>query len=399
MTQLTTIGPTDVRDTVLSLLDTETGPWASISMPVERPWNEAETNRVRLRSLLDEVRDEASRMGLSATDVDAMLAPATDLHEVPSFWEGDLEGLALFLSPDEATVLRLPFAPAVFAGIDDRVHVRSLWRHLEPDGTVYVLGLSAGGAALFRASRYDAEEVPLEGPTTLDEVLEFDEHIPSLQYHTGSSPGSGKGGERSAMFFGHEDAGDKRYVKEGVLRFFRTLDNQVRDVLGQDSTQVPLLLAGVEEVRGLYHKVNQYPHLLDASIEESVIDPETREWDADELHRRAWKVVRPRFDEDRKEAIDQFRAAPERTAGNPGSVLLAAAEGRVDTLFVAEDPMVWGTFDEDAHTVRIQSDRQVGSTEFLNAAAARTLQSGGTVYVTDASDVPEGGPIAALLRY
>ena len=400
MTQRTTMGALALRDTALSLLEQEAAPWTSIYMPVRRPWNEKRANRVLLRNLLDAARDRPLSKRLSATDVESMLAPAVDLREDSSFWEGELEGLALFLAPNAHTVLRLPFAPSTLAEVDEQVHVRPLWRHLEPDGLFFVLGLSAGGTALFRATRYDVEEVPMEeGPTTLDEVLQFDEHERSLQFHTGTSSGSGEGGGRSAMFFGHEDAGDKRYVKEGLLRFFRTLDNQVRDVLDQEPTPAPLVLAGIEQLRGLYRQVNRYAHLHGEAVETSVIDPKTREWNIDEVHRRAWSVVHSQFDEDRQEAINQFRSAPDRTAGNPGSAFLAAVEGRVDTLFVAEAPTVWGAFDDDRHVVRRHSDREIGDTELLNGATARTLRSGGTVYVTDASEVPDGGPIAALLRY
>lgn len=399
MTQQATMESRDLRDTALSLIDREAAPWVSIYMPVRRPWSEKRANRLVLRNLLDDARDQIPLQQRSTTDVESMLAPAVDFRKDASFWENEMEGVALFLAPDDHTVLRLPFSPATVAAVDEDVHVRPLWRSLEPDGLFFILGLSAGGAALFRASRYEIEEVSLEGPTTLDEVLQFDEHERSLQFHTGTSSGPGEGGGRSAMFFGHEDAGDKRYVKEGLLRFFRALDNQVRDVLDEVRTPPPLVLAGIEQLRGLYRQVERYPHLLDESVEESVIDLESREWDVGELHRRAWDIVQPRFDEDRREAIDQFQAAPNRTAGNPGSAFLAAAEGRVDTLFVAEAPMIWGTFDEDRHVVRRHADREVGDTELLNGAVVRTLQSGGTVYVTDAADVPEESSIAALLRY
>jgi hypothetical protein len=201
------------------------------------------------------------------------------------------------------------------------------------------------------------------------------------------------------MFFGHEDAGDKRYVKEGILRFLRALDNQVRDILGKTPTETPLLLAGIEGLRGLYRQVNSSPHLLDDAIETSVIEPESRTWDADEVHRKAWPLVRPHFEADRREAIEQFHAAPERTAGNPGSVFLRAMEGRVDTLFVAETPKVWGSFDDANHTVRIHERHRTGDLELLNAAAVQTLQADGTVYVTEQADVPEELTIGALLRY
>ncbi len=397
MTPSTVESPSEIRDTVLALLDAESRPWTSIYVPVEWDWGETKSNAIRLRSLLDQIRERASE-DLPSLDVEAMLAPADERRDDPVFWEEASEGVALLLAPDEHVIVDLPFAPSIFAEIDDRVHVRPLWRHLEPDGHAYVLGLSAGGVALYRTSRYDVTRVPLEGPTTLEEVLEFDDHIQSLRYHTKTAPG-GAGGRRPAIFYGQEDAGDKTYVKEGILRFFRTLDNQVRDVLGQDPTPVPLLLAGVEALRGAYRQVSQYPHLLDDSIEGSVIDANTREWDADQLQKRAWEVVRPRFDQDRKEALDRFRSAPEQTAANPGSVLLAAEEGRVDTLFVAEDPTVWGVYNADSHTVRVHDKREAGDIELLNAATVATLQSGGTVYVTGDAEVPEGSPIAALLRY
>jgi hypothetical protein len=35
----------------------------------------------------------------------------------------------------------------------------------------------------------------------------------------------------------------------------------------------------------------------------------------------------------------------------------------------------------------------------LNAATVKTLQTGDTVYVTDAAAVPDDVPVAALLRY
>ena len=133
-------------------------------------------------------------------------------------------------------------------------------------------------------------------------------------------------------------------------------------------------------------------------MEEGVEDPVRIQGTA-ALHRRAWEIVQSQFDQPRTDALDQFHSSPERTAANPGSVLLAAVDGRIDTLFVAEEPVVWGTFDPDAHSVRVHPEREAGDIEFLNAATAATLQSGGTVYVTDADHVPSEAPVAALLRY
>ena len=400
MTSLSTAGPSSLRATARALLRKDAGPWISAYMPVRRPWNEMPTNRAQLRRVREEARSQAAVAPLSESDLEPLVESAQALEDTPEFWDEDFSGLALFLSPDTRLALRLPFAPAATTVVDRLVHVRPLWRHLSPDETFFVLGLSAGGAELFRASRHHIETVPLEeGPTTLDDVLQFDEHISSLRYHTKTSPGSAKGGRRSAIFYGHEDAGDHRYVKEGILRFFRALDNAVREVVEAVRPPPPLVLAGIEQLRGLYRQVNQYAHLLEAAVETSVIAPESRTWDADALHEEAWSVVRPRLEQALADARTRFHARPAHTAANPGAALLAAVGGRVDTLFVAEVPEAWGVLHEARHSLALHERRLDGDIEFLNAAAVRTLRADGTVYVTETDEVPGDGSVAALLRY
>lgn len=249
---------------------------------------------------------------------------------------------------------------------------------------------------MYRASRYQIDVIPPGGVQhSLDSVLRADVHIESeLNWPTPAADADEDARETPVIYQSQDDIRRKDYVEAGLLRFFRRLDDRARPLLGEEAGPTPLVLAGPKGLRQLYREANSYHHLM----EEGVEDPVRTQGTAD-LHRRAWEIVRPQFEQPRTDALDQFHASPERTAANPGSVLLAAVSGRIDTLFVAEDPVVWGTFDADTHSVRVHSERQGGDIEFLNAATARTLRSGGTVYVTDADDVPDGAPVAALLRY
>lgn len=398
------LAPDQLRDTLLHALDTTSMPRVTIGLPIEASWERTRRAQLQLRALVDEATDTMDRYGLSPEAPSALLAPATALLDETDFWSQPAEGVLMLLAPeaaDASVVRRVPFAPAPFSIVDHRYHVRQMWRHLEPDLRFYILALSAGGVVLYRASRHSIEPVELtDVPTTLDEALQYDDHVRSVRYHTKTAPG-GKGNSfrRAAMYFGHEDAGDKAYVKEGLLRFFRSLDNGVRDVLAQETTPAPLVLAGTEAVRGLYRKTNQYRHLTDKDIDVALSDGAEREWDAAGLHERSWALMEPKADAPRRTALDQFHAAPERSAANVGSVLLAAATGRVNTLFVTDTQEAWGQYDPDGYTVEVHPRREADDTELMNAAVAHTLQGGGTVYVGPAEDLPKGTPIAALLRY
>lgn len=382
-----------LREAARSLLEVNAAPWISLYMPVDPA-----RNRIQLRNLLGQLRDDASHVGMTRSDIDPLLAPAENLLRDSMSSGEELDGVALFLSPESETptLLPLPFAPSLISQIDERPWLRPLWRGIEPDGHFYVLSLWSGGAKLHRASRHQIDVIPSGGSqNSLNAVLRADVHVESrLNWPTPASDADEDARRRPVIYKSQNDIRDKDYVEAGLLRFFRRLGDRVRPLLGEESGPTPLVLAGPTELRRLYHKANSYHHLL----EEGVEDPIRRRGTAD-LHRRAWEIVHPHFDQSRTDAHDQFHATPDRTAANPGSVLLAGVEGRIDTLFVAETPVVWGTYDADAHSVQVHSDRHAGDVEFLNAATAMTLQSGGTVYVTDAADVPNGGCVAALLRY
>jgi hypothetical protein len=79
--------------------------------------------------------------------------------------------------------------------------------------------------------------------------------------------------------------------------------------------------------------------------------------------------------------------------------LRAAHRGQVQTLFVAADQEVWGTFDPDTQAIRTHLSPAPTADELLNLAAIKTYASGGAVYVLPASERPTASPLAALLRY
>ena len=393
MPSSTTTGSRSLREAAQFLLDSTAAPWMSLYMPADPA-----RNRIQLRTLLGQLRDDAPHVGLTRADINPLLPPAENLLRESRRTNDEMDGVALFLTlgAERPTLLPLPFAPSLVAQIDERPWLRPLWRGLEPDGPFYILSLWGGGAKLHRASRYQIDVIPPSGPAnSLDAVLRADVHIESKLNRPTPAATADTTGRRTPMIYkSQDDIRHKDYVEDGLLRFFRRLDGRVRPLLDEERASTPLVLAGPKQLRRLYQTANKYHHLMSEGIEDSI----RRQGTAD-LHRRAWEIVHPEFDQSRTDALDQFHASAEKTAANPGSVFLAAAHGRIDTLFVAEDPVAWGTFNDTTQRIELHSKRHTGDMEFLNAATVRTLQSGGTVHVTDAAGVPNGSPVAALLRY
>jgi hypothetical protein len=93
---------------------------------------------------------------------------------------------------------------------------------------------------------------------------------------------------------------------------------------------------------------------------------------------------------------------PTRTAATLSTVVPAAVQGRVATLFVPVHTEHWGQFDPTRHAMTIRNDEspRPDDTELYNLATVATLLNGGTVYVSD-DDGAEAlvSPIRATLRY
>lgn len=390
-------------DVVRELVSDGAAPHVSIFTSTERSWNEArKKNELLLRDRLDEAAARLTETGRPDAEIESLLAPGRDLAQDDAFWRSPTDGLALFLSNEETRAFRLPFQPNNSTRVDSRFHVRPLWNGLDPDGSYYVLALSLGGARLFRGTRYTFEEIELEDvPLTLDEELANEEHLRSLNLHTTSGP-TGAGGGQAAVFHGGEDAGDAAYVKNAILRFFQNLENGVTAHLKQASTPPPLLLAGLDYLQGIYRKANHYGELVETGIEGPLTDWQTRSWDQEALHERAWEAIRPALEKPRRQAVERFGTLyaedPSRVAIRVDELIPAAFDGRVETLFLPQGETVSGRFDPADRTVQISEDPRPGNTDLLELALARTMETGGRVFVLDPEAIPEA-PVAAILRY
>lgn len=363
------------------------GEWCvSMFMPTARTGTEVQQNTIRFRNLLRQAEERLAQLNVRVPDINTLLAPAQGLLDDPAVWRNMSDGLAVFVGTDQLDWFRLPITFNELVVVERNFHVKPVLPLLSGDGQFYVLALSQDQIRLLAGSRDSVAEVDLEGvPESLAAALQYDAPQRQLRAVGGSGGGT--------VYHG---AGGAEEEKLDILRYFQKVDRGLRDLLADKNP--PLVLAGVDYLLPIYHEANTYPHLLAEGL---TGNPQTLS--AKELHQRAWAVVKPYFEGAQAEQKALYaelagRDDP-RAVNSVKTIVQAAHEGRIATLFVAFGEHQWGVYRAHSHNVHVHPTRQPGDQDLLDIAAAQTFAAGGTVFVVDHDQIPGGKAMAAIFRY
>lgn len=390
------------REEIAELSAHRGGPHVSIFLPTVRAGQETQQNPIRLKNLLRDAAKRLHERGVDKADAEELLAPARALVDDYDFWQHQRDGLAVFVAPGFLRTYKLPMRFSELAAVEDRFHLKSLFPLFADDGRFYVLALSQNDVRLFEGSRYEVRQVPLQDvPKSLADALGQDLTEVHLQFHTGtranprgSQPrGQQQGATRAPIYHG-QGAGEED-AKDEIRKFFSQLDNGLRELLDGNG-QTPLVLAGVEYLLPIYRDQTSYPNTLPDGVHGNpdALTPA-------ELHSRAWEVVEERFRATRRDAAERYGdlSGTGRASADLDEVLLAALDGRVDTLFVGRGVRQWGRFDPAGRSIERHEEQNGGSEDLLDRAAVLTFVNSGRVFAVDPAEVPGGGPVAAIFRY
>ncbi|HEX2978849.1 MAG TPA: hypothetical protein VHO48_01175 [Anaerolineaceae bacterium] len=380
------------RDDLLNLIGQTDQTSLSIFMPAERIGPAVQQNPIRLRNLLETAEEQLRARGMGTAEIRDFLAPVQNLLTDAAFWQRQSDGLAIFLSSNHFQVYRLPVSFDENVVINGHFYTKPLLPMLDGNGCFYLLALSQNAARLFEGDRFEMHEVDLGNtPTNMEKALGYDDDIGQVQLHTKTNPGGH--GDRNAIFFGHGTTADER-KKDDILRFFQILERGIHTRIG-DSTQ-PLLLAGVEYLLPIYRNASRYPHIHEQSL---TGNPENQS--AEELHDEAWRIIAPRFQQTRREAIEGYYILANDGLGSRDirQILPAAHIGQVDILLVARDRELWGKYKPETQSVIVHNHRHDGDEDLTEMACAQTLTNNGTVYVLEPEEMPDRSVIAATMRW
>ena len=346
----------------------------TIYLPSSPLLRETDHTRMLLKSTVADAARQLARKGVDAERVKEVIGTLEALDDDEEFWTPQARGLAIFAAPGTTRVFRLINNVQHHLAIGDRFDVGVLLRAVSFAHAAYVLTVTEGGIHLYGVSRDEpTRELDLPGlPDDLHSVLEYtiiedDSAIPRAQ---------GANGEKTEQ-----------------QRYCRIVQDAVLDRI--EDSSLPLILAASRELEPAYRAINRYPQLAEQGIETNpeALTPakltERARAVLDGLYREEIAAWGERFERQRNK---------DRATSDLGHVARAATASAIKELLFDMNSALEGWIGDDG---ALHLDDSAPSTTYgvIDEIAARVLRSGGTVRAVRAADVPNGSPVAAILRY
>lgn len=364
-------------------------PLVSMYLPAPAGAEANASNRIRLKNAIRQARHSMRHAGVADRTATEVLAPAvTFLDELGQVQRAG-EGLALFAGRQHWQYLDTPVSMPELTSVSGRYYVKPLFA-CHGDYRFQILALSQNRVRLLRADWQGASEFSLEQvPDSLTGALGEELTERHLQYHTGAGP---RRTSKSPIYHGQGGGGDE--YKDEAYAFVRRVEDGLRDA--PRDPECPLVLAGVDFLLAMFRELSDHPRLLAAQIQGNADALSEAE-----LHARAWPMVLADCSADREAAAHHCLAAVERGDGSRcvAEILPAAAQGRVDELFVALDECIWGHFDAERGRVERHDERRPTSDDLLELAVRQVHARGGSVHAVPRNRMPGGAACVASFRY
>jgi hypothetical protein len=283
--------------------------------------------------------------------------------------------LAVLATPDNMRTFRLATAITDTVEVSDRFHLKPLLRAIAFPQHAFVLALSENTARLVEVS------------AALQPSLVV---IPELPKSAADAVGRASvnnltQGTRIA------DAQGQTIL---LRQYARQVDTRLRPVLAGRET--PLILAATEPLGPIFRAINTYPALADEGISTSPDRLSNSEL-ADAVRRVLDRLYAREIDA--AKALYQTRLGQRRATTDIAKAARAATNGAVELLLVDIDHVIPGTVDEADGAVSFASTASATSYDVIDEIAGRAIVTGAKFLGVRQVDIPEGAPLAAILRY
>lgn len=351
-----------------------------------------QADQIQLRHLLHRAEALLIHQGFEAKDAQKFLQPVNQLTQHPEFWRNRQHGLAFFVAPDFLQWTFTEVALPELVTLSAHFYIKPLLPLAQRHGDFHVLTLSQQHVALWH---YDsraatAHLMPLAHVRNgLYSLPDHDDLEAQQQTHSfvHRSPGG-------ATITTHSHGVGDAQQKQKIARYFHQVSQSVDDAL-RGST-APLILVGVEYLQDIYRQANAYAHVLEAAISGN---PD--QWEVGEL----MALAKPLAESSHHTRVQQALAAFERVDNTAQStrhledIVRLTSEGRIETVFVAQDAEQWGVLDEATQQVQRRVEPQPGDEPLLNLTVVNALRHGSQVFVLPLAQMPDAALMVAVLRY
>jgi hypothetical protein len=347
----------------------------SIYLPTTPETQHIGTARIALGNLLKEAETQLAAAGAPKRTVRSLSEQVADLIDDDDFWAHQANSLALFATPEALQSFRLPSHLTATVQVADRFHIKPLLRAVTVGQHAFVLALAENGVRLIEVfADLPAREVRVHG----------------LPRDAAGAAGTASVNSRS--YSGR--IGGAEGQKTLLRSYCRKVDAALRPVLS--GRPEPLILAATEPLLSMFRSVATFPGLAAEAIRTSPdrMAPgalaEAARPILDAIHAALIATVQARF--------ASLRGAGRATT-DIATAARAATAGAVELLMVDIDGAIPGTLDEATGAVTFAAAEGAGSYGVVDEIARRTIATGGRVLAVRAGDIPDGAPLAAILRH
>ena len=358
-----------------SLMSARSPGSVSIYLPTTPITTDIGSSRIELKNLAGAALDELRVADFDKRLVAQIAELLDDLVDDESFWTHQAHSLALFATPDGVRTFRLPNRIGAIVEVSDRFHLKPLLRAVTFAQAAFVLALAQGSVRLLAISAdLPPEELRVDG-------------LPS---DAASAVGKASIADRAPS--GRIQGSEGQKVR--LTQYARQVDQAIRPIIG--GSDLPLILATVEPLDGIFRGLNSYPGLAAAGIGGN---PETTpvadlasaaRTILDDLYAADLTAIRERFESLRAQG---------RASTDVVDVARAATYGAVDTVLVDIDGVVPGRVDETTGAVTFDASDDALNYGVVDEIARRSFLTGARVLAVRAEDIPDNGSVAAILRY
>ncbi len=339
----------DLKD--LAVLDSD-----DLSLAVYLPLraDNSEVNRIRLKNTLSEARALLSERLDDNQRINAVMKQLEQLSQHEVFQKALYPGLALLLSPsepEEVNVFPLWTKPEARVSLGRDPFVTPLIRD-SGHQLVTLLCLADNGLRLFRGrlGQLEEETPPEVFPKDLSEVIRWEESagLDGNEHYRNriNSPGAGSQ---------HGEGPTSNVKGEFERRYFREIGSALEQYLQEGEM---LFLAGVHEKLALFREENSSLPILEAELAGNYEGT-----NAEILVKKANEALAAIANE--KSASDLKKAQelkPNLRSGDAEELSEAAAQGRVETLFLKD-----GNELSDSESLAMSVLRKGGEVRILDA--------------------------------
>ncbi|MCB0807049.1 MAG: hypothetical protein KDC05_14725 [Bacteroidales bacterium] len=348
-----------------------------------------EKARITFKNQVNAIKKELEKLNKGEKFIKKYLEPMHQLLDDPIYWRHLSDGLAVFRSKENFRTYSVPIHFEPFHYFGNEFYMVPLIPYFNGNGRFYLLAISQKKTRLYEGSKDDIGRIKINDkiPERLEDTVGYDFEEKSLQFRTERT------GANEVQFHGHGAGKDDK--NDELLKFLKDIDKGLTDIIGKSGK--PLVIASVDEVFAKYKQVSKYKNIHPENISGN---PD--EIDILSMQEKSWDMLKDMFQDLRKDSMEKFERNKDNgiVSASVDKIVTAGMAGNIDTLFVAKNQHIWGTFDEEQQAVEKDEHNTPDNECLINKTVKATFMQGGNVFLQEAGSMPDSSsPLNALFRF